>query len=163
MERNEILVWLSRYKEVIRELKKRPGLGTQQRIAEHMLYKRGETISEYGNIRNFKEHKFRDFIGLLVKVFNVNPQYVFEGKGPKFLIREEELAPLQMFTSGQSLDSQIEALEFSISVLDAQLAKLRQDALKDKEKTDQQKPAKKPRRPRGTGPSKEAGPSKEKE
>jgi len=132
MKHTEISGCLGRYKEVINTLKKRRGMETQQLIAEKMLYKRGETISEYGNAKNFKEPKFREFVGLLCKVFNVNPHFIFEAKGPMFLVREEELASLETVSREIPLDLQIQSIEYAITVLDAQLKTLRAGMPDDK-------------------------------
>lgn len=128
MNKKEIAGCVSRYKEVIGKLKKRPGMETQQLIAEKMLYKRGETISEYGNMKNFREPKFREFVGLLNKVFDVNPDYVLQGVGPRFSVPAGELAAAEDIPFSGPRDMQIKSLEYSISLLDAQIRKLKEQS-----------------------------------
>lgn len=125
MDKKEISACIRRYKEIIGILKQRPGLGTQQLIAEAILYRRGETISEYGNIRSFKESRFREFIGLLDKVFDVNPEYIFRGQHPRFHIREADLAPLLDVPFSGSVTEQIASVEYAIALLDAEIAQLK--------------------------------------
>jgi len=125
MDKREISACLGRYKEIIGILKQRPGLGTQQLIAEAMLYRRGETISEYGNVKTFREPRFREFITVLEKVFDVNPDYIMKGEQPRFHIREAELDALESIPFAGTVAQQIASVEYSIALLDAELENLK--------------------------------------
>lgn len=124
MDKSEIAACIGRYKEIIGILKQRPGLGTQQLIAEAMLYRRGETISEYGNARTFREPRFREFIGVLEKVFDVSPDYIMKGEQPRFRIRGAELDALEQIPFQGTVAQQIASVEYSIALLDAELENL---------------------------------------
>lgn len=139
MDNEQIFGQLARYKEVIIAIKKHTGLKSVRLIAEKMNYSRGETISEYGSLKHYKPKKFRDFVYLLAKVFNINPDYILKGEGPIFLVKSEELAPLEDIMTPEELSQKIEGLEYSRAVLEGQLRKLKEQKAARDESTGPEK------------------------
>lgn len=126
MDTQKIEKQLERYKEAIIAIKARTGLKSVRRIAAEINYSRGETISEYGNIKHYKPQKFRDFIYLLARVFEINPDYVLEGKGPIFRKKSDEpLSPAERMTPAER-KQKIESLEYCKAVFEQQLTRLRE-------------------------------------
>ena len=126
MEKEQVTRQLARYKETIRAIKKREGLSSIRLLAERMNYSRGETISEYGSISHYKPEKFRDFVGLLSRVFDVNPDYVLSGKGPVFLAKATPGTAVPGEMSGRELSEKIEGLQYARALLTEQLRRLRE-------------------------------------
>jgi hypothetical protein len=126
MEKEQVTRQLARYKETIRAIKKRDGLGSVRLLAERMNYSRGETISEYGSIRHYKPEKFRDFVELLSRVFDVNPDYILNGKGPMFLAKTAPGTALPGEMSARELSEKIEGLQYARALLTEQLRRLRE-------------------------------------
>lgn len=127
MNKDQIESQLKRYKETIKAIKKRTGFKSVQLIAEQMNYSRGETISEYGSIKHYKPEKFRDFMELLAKVFDVNPSYILEGRGPVFKVKTQSAAAFRNEMTPQERREKIEGLEYSRAILESHLRRLREE------------------------------------
>lgn len=128
MDKEQINKQLGRYKETIAAIKKREGFKSVRTLAEQMNYSRGETISEYGNIKHYKPRKFQDFVGLLSRVFDVNPEYILNGNGSVFQPKATSPATLQPAMSDRERQIKIEGLEYARALLEEQLRILKQKA-----------------------------------
>lgn len=126
MDKTHINKQLTRYKETINAIKKRDGLKSVRLLAERMNYSRGETISEYGSIKHYKPRKFQDFVGLLSRVFDVNPDYILNGKGAVFQAKPSEPVAVASEMSDKERREKIEGLEYARAVLTGQLRLLRE-------------------------------------
>ena len=126
MDKTHINKQLVRYKETIKAIKKRDGLKSVRLLAERMNYSRGETISEYGSIKHYKPRKFQDFVGLLSRVFDVNPDYILEGEGAVFQPKTSVPVSAAREMSDKERREKIEGLEYARAVLTEQLRILRE-------------------------------------
>lgn len=81
----EIKDRLKRLDIVLRKIKKDYNLKTNEAIAQKLNYKRSGTLSDYKNPNEYSEKKFLDFVNKLKNSFNVNPDYIINGKGEIYL------------------------------------------------------------------------------
>lgn len=126
MDNEHVTNQLSRYKEAIKAIKKREGLASVRLLAERMNYTRGETISEYGSLKHYKPEKFRDFVALLCRVFDINPDYILSGRGPLFRPPTTPGAVFPGDMSAGEVQGKIEGLQYARALLTEQLRRLRE-------------------------------------
>lgn len=72
---------IKRLNEAIKIVKKYPDVHDQKDIALKMGYDRGGTISDYKNPEKYEEEKFTKFVNLFAKTFNLNEDYILNGRG----------------------------------------------------------------------------------